>query len=264
MNGRLYQRDIERLPVTGKQIRVARVGLGIKLKELAAAARVSPTTLNKIENGGNAYERTLLRLRGELERRGARFRLEGEMSWVRFPDDRGHTGNDAAHQAPARAMIGRDAPNEQRDFAALVEQMTDKAVGLSRDIATLSQKLDAFWSRTRVLLVGRIEEMENLVEGLGREYEVFLANSAETAYELACMNAFDLVLCDFALPSQRDGLWLCHQLQLDESTAKRVLMADEVIEGWDRCQQDGIIDRFLVKPVQVVDLDGLWSEEAER
>ena len=78
------------------------------------------------------------------------------------------------------------------------------------------------------------------------------------------MNAFDLVLCDFVLPCQRDGLWLCMQLQRDESTAKRVLMADEAIEGWDRCQQDGIIDRFLVKPVQVVDLDGLWSEEAER
>jgi hypothetical protein len=66
------------------------------------------------------------------------------------------------------------------------------------------------------------------------------------------------------LPCRRDGLWLCHQLQRDESTAKRVLMADEVIEGWDRCQQDGVIDRFLVKPVQVVDLDGLWNEEDAR
>jgi len=154
--------------------------------------------------------------------------------------------------------------DDQREFEALVQQMADKALGLSHDIATLSQKLNAFWTRKRVVVVGRIEEMENLVEGLGREYEIFLANSAETAYELACMNAFDLVLCDFTLPCRRDGLWLCHQLQLDESTAKRVLMADEVIEGWDRCQQDGIIDRFLVKPVQVVDLDGLWIEEVER
>jgi len=156
------------------------------------------------------------------------------------------------------------AHDDQRDFEALVQQMAEKALGLSLDITVLSHKLAELWSRKRVLLVGRIEEMEYLVGGLGREYEVFLANSAETAYELACMNAFDLVLCDFALPCRRDGLWLCHQLQLDESTAKRVLMADEVIEGWDRCQQDGIIDRFLVKPVQVVDLDGLWSEEVER
>jgi CheY-like chemotaxis protein len=249
--------------VTGKQIRVARVGLGIKLKELAAAARVSPTTLNKIENGGNAYETTLRRIRGELERLGARFNVEAAMSWVSFPDDHGRTGSDVAHLAPVSAMTGRDAHDDQRDFEALVQRMTTKAQGLSRDIATLSQKFDAFWSRKRVLLVGRIEEMENLVEGLGREYEVFLANSAETAYELACMNAFDLVLCDFVLPCRRDGLWLCQQLQRDGSTAKRVLMAGEVIEGWDRCQQDGIIDRFLVKPVQVVDLDGLWSEEGE-
>jgi CheY-like chemotaxis protein len=107
-----------------------------------------------------------------------------------------------------------------------------------------------------VLLVGRIEEMEYLVGGLGREYEVFLASSAETAYELACMNAFDLVLCDYTLPCRRDGIWLCEQLQSDGSTVKRVLMADELVAG------EGLIDRFLVKPVQVVDLDGLWSEEA--
>jgi CheY-like chemotaxis protein len=162
-------------------------------------------------------------------------------------------------------MAGNFYPHDdQRDFEALVQQMADKALGLSRDIATLSQKHDAFWSRKRVLVVGRIEEMEYLVEGLGHEYEVFLASSAETAYELACMNAFDLVLCDFALPCRRDGLWLCQQLQRDESTAKRVLMFDEAIEGWDRCQQEGIIDRFLVKPVQAVDLDGLWSEEGGR
>jgi CheY-like chemotaxis protein len=154
--------------------------------------------------------------------------------------------------------------DDQLDFEALAQQMADKALGLSHDIATLSQKLNAFWSRKRVLVVGRIEEMENLVEGLGREYEIFLASSAETAYELACMNAFDLVLCDFVLPCRRDGLWLCQQLQRDESTAKRVLMADDPIEGWDRYQQDGVIDRFLVKPVQVVDLDGLWNEEDAR
>jgi CheY-like chemotaxis protein len=162
-------------------------------------------------------------------------------------------------------MAGNFYPHDdQLDFEALAQQMADKALGLSHDIATLSQKLNAFWSRKRVLVVGRIEEMENLVEGLGREYEIFLANSAETAYELACMNAFDLVLCDFVLPCRRDGLWLCQQLQRDESTARRVLMADDPIEGWDRYQQDGVIDRFLVKPVQVVDLDGLWNEENAR
>jgi CheY-like chemotaxis protein len=162
-------------------------------------------------------------------------------------------------------MNGRFYPqDDQRDFEALVRQMTEKALGLTRDIATLSQKLDAFWSRKRVLLVGRIEEMEYLVGGLGREYEVFLANSAETAYELACMNAFDLVLCDSTLPCRRDGVWLFEQLQSDGSTVKRVLMADEAVEGWERHQQEGLIDRFLLKPVQVVDLDGLWDEEVTR
>jgi CheY-like chemotaxis protein len=75
------------------------------------------------------------------------------------------------------------------------------------------------------------------------------------------MNAFDLVLCDYTLPCRRDGIWLCEQLQSDGSTVKRVLMADELVDGWERHQQEGLIDRFLVKPVQVVDLDGLWDEE---
>jgi CheY-like chemotaxis protein len=153
------------------------------------------------------------------------------------------------------------AHDDRRDFEALVQQMAEKALGLSLDITVLSQKLVEFWSRKRVLLVGRIEEMEYLVGGLGREYEVFLANSAETAYELACMNAFDLVLCDYTLPCRRDGIWLCEQLQSDGSTVKRVIMADELVEGWERHQQEGLIDRFLLKPVQVVDLDGLWDEE---
>jgi hypothetical protein len=58
--------------------------------------------------------------------------------------------------------------------------------------------------------------------------------------------------------------WLCEQLQSDGSTVKRVLMADELVEGWERHQQEGLIARFLVKPVQVVDLDGLWEEEVTR
>jgi transcriptional regulator with XRE-family HTH domain len=59
--------------ITGKQIRVARVGLGLTIKALAATVRISPTTLNKIENGSNAQARTLARLRSELESRGATF-----------------------------------------------------------------------------------------------------------------------------------------------------------------------------------------------
>jgi CheY-like chemotaxis protein len=153
------------------------------------------------------------------------------------------------------------AHDDRRDFEALVQQMAEKALGLSLDITVLSQKLAEFWSRKRVLLVGRIEEMEYLVGGLGREYEIFLASSAETAYELACMNAFDLVLCDYTLPCRRDGTWLCEQLQSDGSTVKRVIMADEPVEGWERHTREGLVDRFLVKPVQVVDLDGLWDEE---
>jgi hypothetical protein len=69
------------------------------------------------------------------------------------------------------------------------------------------------------------------------------------------------VLCDYTLPCRRDGIWLCEQLQSDGSTVKRVIMADELVEGWERHTREGLVDRFLVKPVQVVDLDGLWDEE---
>ena len=56
---------------------------------------------------------------------------------------------------------------------------------------------------------------------------------------------------------------MCHDAgQQPVLWARRQEVADEVIEGWDRRQQDGIIDRFLVKPVQVVDAQLVESKEA--
>jgi transcriptional regulator with XRE-family HTH domain len=95
--------------ITGKQIRAARVGLGLTIKALAAAVRISPTTLNKIENGSNAQARTLARLRGELESRGASFKFEAGLAWLGIPADHGHTVSDAARSEPATATTDKDA-----------------------------------------------------------------------------------------------------------------------------------------------------------
>lgn len=95
--------------ITGKQIRAARVGLGLTIKALAAAVRISPTTLNNIENGSKAQARTLSLLRDELESRGASFIIEAGLSWVGIPADHGHTVSDAARPEPATGTTDQDA-----------------------------------------------------------------------------------------------------------------------------------------------------------
>ena len=68
--------------LTGNQIRAARAGLGIKLRDLAQQAKVAPATLSRIENGQDAHRSTLSRIRVALEARGAAF--EG-IEWVYIP-----------------------------------------------------------------------------------------------------------------------------------------------------------------------------------
>jgi len=85
------------------------VALGLTIKALAAAVRISPTTLHKIENGSKAQARTLARLRGELESRGASFKFEVGLSWVGIPADHGQTVSDAARSELATATTDQDA-----------------------------------------------------------------------------------------------------------------------------------------------------------
>lgn len=63
-----------------RQSRMARSALGIQIKQLADAAKVSTNTITRLENGELLRDRTLEDIRRAYEVAGARFIEEGE--WV--------------------------------------------------------------------------------------------------------------------------------------------------------------------------------------
>ncbi len=72
------------MTITAEQLRMARAGLKIGVRELAKEAGMTAQTVSRIENGRDAYGSTLQRLREALERRGAEFDVDG---WVRIVRD---------------------------------------------------------------------------------------------------------------------------------------------------------------------------------
>jgi len=55
------------------QCRMARAGLQLSVRELAEMARVSPTTISKLERGEALYSRTVDAIRAALEAAGIEF-----------------------------------------------------------------------------------------------------------------------------------------------------------------------------------------------
>ncbi|NBC32788.1 MAG: transcriptional regulator [Alphaproteobacteria bacterium] len=59
--------------MTGAQCKMARVGLGWGVRDLAEAARVSTNTVTRLERGDALHERTIISIRHALEAGGAIF-----------------------------------------------------------------------------------------------------------------------------------------------------------------------------------------------
>lgn len=64
------------LPV---QCKMARVALGLGVRELAALAKVAPATISRLEAGEELKERTIIDIRNALEVAGVTF-LDGNYS----------------------------------------------------------------------------------------------------------------------------------------------------------------------------------------
>ena len=62
----------------GTQVRMARAAVGWGVRELAEKANVTPNTVSRIENGGDALASTLDRIRAALEGAGVIFIDEDE------------------------------------------------------------------------------------------------------------------------------------------------------------------------------------------
>lgn len=55
------------------QCKMARVALGLGVRELAELAQVAPATISRLEAGGGLHPRTLDAIRSALEARGVEF-----------------------------------------------------------------------------------------------------------------------------------------------------------------------------------------------
>lgn len=66
-------------PIDGHDVRMARAGLRLSLKELADIAHVSPNTISRIEAGSPAIASTLEALRRSFEERGVSFQSDGSV-----------------------------------------------------------------------------------------------------------------------------------------------------------------------------------------
>ena len=62
----------------GVQVRMGRAGVGWSVRELARKAGVTPNTISRIENGGDALTSTMERLQAVLESAGVIFIDEGD------------------------------------------------------------------------------------------------------------------------------------------------------------------------------------------
>ena len=64
--------------IIGAQVRMARAAVGWGVRELAERANITPNTVSRIENGGDALASTLDRIRAALEDAGVIFIDEDE------------------------------------------------------------------------------------------------------------------------------------------------------------------------------------------
>ncbi len=69
--------------MNGAQCRMARAALQLGVRELADAAKVSPTTVTKLERGESLYARTVDAIRAALEAAGIEF-TDGDAPGVRL------------------------------------------------------------------------------------------------------------------------------------------------------------------------------------
>lgn len=61
------------MSVSGVQIRMARAALGWGVKDLAKAAGVTPNTVSRFENGGNAFTGSVDKMEAALSAAGVQF-----------------------------------------------------------------------------------------------------------------------------------------------------------------------------------------------
>lgn len=122
----------DRFVLTRNQIRAGRVLTGLGIRELAAAAGISPTALSQIETGRteHAHATTLRALRTTLEGLGVEFGPEG---WIRRRDDV-ESSQPAEQERTLQRSIGRNIRTARQSLGMTCDEVAQ----------SLGEDLDAY------------------------------------------------------------------------------------------------------------------------
>lgn len=129
--------------ISPAQLRMARVGIGLRLEEVAAAAHVSKNALSAIERGASSPNtRTLQRIVQVLAEHGAVFRSEANRVWV---------GVNEGEQLTDKTRAARKALDQGRSLPqtiGYVAREARRALDLSQEEAAERFKLNPeFYAR---------------------------------------------------------------------------------------------------------------------
>jgi CheY-like chemotaxis protein len=91
---------------------------------------------------------------------------------------------------------------------------------------------------------------------LSGDFDIDTAASAEQALALAEAKEYDVVICDYEMPG-RDGLWLLRELRQRSPGAIRVLHSGSDPEGVADHVREGLVDRFIPKPISAESISWL-------
>jgi len=146
----------------------------------------------------------------------------------------------------------------QRYYEVTAPKIATELARLADNVAALNETL----TRPRILIV---DDDERILRGLGRvlkqTHDVLLATSPAVALAMAEMHKPEAIVTDHDLhdANGHDGIWLLAQLRDHVPNVRRILMSGGQ-PAIDEHVKDGLVHRFLPKPVAAKDVLGCLGE----
>jgi transcriptional regulator with XRE-family HTH domain len=106
------------------QLKMARVALGLNVRQTAELSRASHHTINRIEAGGNLKARTLEKVRRALEAAGVEF-IDGTQPGVRLKKQQDSVANLTLQIDDLREQIARGEPSGRASPERGMQQLED-------------------------------------------------------------------------------------------------------------------------------------------
>ncbi len=115
----------------------------------------------------------------------------------------------------------------------------------------------------RVLLVDDEPMMWRMMNRIvGPKYVLETASDTLQAVELLNKHQFHIIVTNYDLPGH-DGIWLLKMVKQNSPDAQRVLLSERTTEAINESIKSGLIQRFVLKPVNQDDFANMFTSEDE-